>query len=98
MLIQQGTLYPALFRLEYQGVISSEWGESENIRKAKYYELTRADRERLAGETEKWNRLSGMIGIIPRATPEGASAPSHLSLAYCRNYVLRSFSLLVWGP
>lgn len=61
------------------------------------HELTRADRERLAGETEKWNRLSGMIGSIPRATPEGASAPSHLSLAYCRNYVLGlAVSFICW--
>src|SRR5271156_3786722 len=49
LVIQQGSLYPALYRLEHQGVISSEWGESENNRKAKYYKLTRAGRERLAG-------------------------------------------------
>jgi hypothetical protein len=53
-------------------VITSEWGESENNRKAKYYKLTRAGRERLAGEAEKWNRMAGIIAGILRATPEGA--------------------------
>ncbi|HEV2135215.1 MAG TPA: PadR family transcriptional regulator [Terracidiphilus sp.] len=72
LVIQQGSLYPALYRLEHQGVIASEWGESENNRKAKYYQLTRAGRERLAGETLKWNRMAGIIGNILRATPEEA--------------------------
>ena len=72
LVIQQGSLYPALYRLEHQGVIASEWGESENNRKAKYYKLTRAGRERLAGETRKWNRMAGIIGNILGATPEGA--------------------------
>jgi PadR family transcriptional regulator, regulatory protein PadR len=72
LVIQQGSLYPALYRLEHQGAIASEWGESENNRKAKYYKLTRAGRERLAGETLKWNRMAGIIGGILRASPEGA--------------------------
>jgi PadR family transcriptional regulator len=72
LVIQQGSLYPALYRLEHQGVIASEWGESENNRKAKYYRLTRAGRERLAGETEKWNRMAGIIEGVLRATPGGA--------------------------
>jgi PadR family transcriptional regulator PadR len=72
LVIQQGSLYPALYRLEHQGVITSEWGESENNRKAKYYKLTRTGRERLAGEAEKWNRMAGIIGSILRATPEEA--------------------------
>lgn len=72
LVIQQGSLYPALYRLEHQGVITSEWGESENNRKAKYYKLTRAGRERLAGETAKWNRMTGIIGNILRTTPEEA--------------------------
>ena len=72
LVIQQGSLYPALYRLEHQGVIASEWGESDNNRKAKYYKLTRAGRERLAGETQKWNRMAGIIGNILRAEPEGA--------------------------
>ena len=51
-------------------MISSEWGESENNRKAKYYKLTRAGRERLGEETKKWNRMAGIIGTILRATAE----------------------------
>jgi PadR family transcriptional regulator, regulatory protein PadR len=70
--IQQGSLYPALYRLEHQGAITSSWGESENNRRAKYYRLTAAGRARLKQETEKWNRMSGVINGILRATPEGA--------------------------
>ena len=69
--IQQGSLYPALYRLEHQGVIASEWGESENNRRAKFYHLTAAGRRRLEAETDKWNRMAGIIGSILRATPEG---------------------------
>jgi len=70
LVIQQGSLYPALYRLEHQGVITSEWGESENKRKAKYYKMTRAGRERLDAETDKWNRMAGIIGTILSATAE----------------------------
>ena len=62
--IQQGSLYPALYRLEHQGWIASEWGESENNRKAKFYQLTAAGRKQLRVESEKWNRMAGMIGTI----------------------------------
>jgi PadR family transcriptional regulator, regulatory protein PadR len=72
LVIQQGSLYPALYRLEHQGFITSEWGESENNRRAKFYKLTRAGRGRLVGEAEKWNRMTGIIGNILRATPEEA--------------------------
>lgn len=72
LVIQQGSLYPALYRLEHQGAIASEWGESENNRRAKYYRLTAAGRDRLRQETEKWNRMAGVIGNILRATPEEA--------------------------
>jgi PadR family transcriptional regulator PadR len=68
LVIQQGSLYPALYRLEHQGAISSEWGESENNRRAKYYQLTALGRERLAEETGKWNRMAGIIGVILSAT------------------------------
>lgn len=68
LVILQGSLYPALYRLEHQGAITSEWGESENNRKAKYYKLTKAGRYRLGEETEKWNRMAGIIGSILRAT------------------------------
>lgn len=72
LIIQQGSLYPALYRLEHQGAIASEWGESENHRRAKYYRLTAAGRDRLGEETEKWNRMTGIMGSILRATPENA--------------------------
>src|SRR6266480_7935795 len=55
--IQQGSLYPALYRLEHQGLIVTEWGESDNKRKAKFYSLTAAGRRQLQSETKKWNRM-----------------------------------------
>src|SRR6185503_1634900 len=55
--IEQGALYPALYRLEHEGLLSSEWGSSENNRRARYYSLTAAGRRRLQQETEGWNRL-----------------------------------------
>jgi transcriptional regulator len=72
LIIQQGSLYPALYRLEHQGAIASEWGESENNRRAKYYRLTRLGRERLEAETAKWRRMAGIINGILSATPEEA--------------------------
>jgi PadR family transcriptional regulator PadR len=66
--IQQGSLYPALYRLEHEGAIKSEWGESENNRRAKYYSLTAAGRKQLADETEKWDRMADIIGSILRLT------------------------------
>ncbi len=68
--IQQGSLYPALYRLEHQGWISSEWGESENKRKAKYHRLTAAGRRQLQTEAEKWNRMADVIAGILQSTPE----------------------------
>ena len=68
--IQQGSLYPALYRLEAQGWIASEWGESENKRKAKYYRLTAAGRRKLQTEAEKWNRMADVIAGILQSTPE----------------------------
>ena len=68
--IQQGSLYPALYRLEHQGWIASEWGESENNRKAKYYRLTAAGRKQLQAETEKWNKMTEIIGGILETLPE----------------------------
>jgi len=69
LVIQQGSLYPALYRLEAQGLIASDWGESDNNRKAKFYKLTTAGRARLGEETEKWNRMAGIMGNILLATP-----------------------------
>jgi transcriptional regulator len=68
--ILQGSLYPALYRLEHQGWITSEWGESENSRKAKYYSLTAAGKRRLQTEAEKWNRMTEVIAGILDTTPE----------------------------
>jgi PadR family transcriptional regulator len=68
--IQQGSLYPALYRLEHQGLLESEWGESENKRKAKYYRLTTAGRRRLREETRQWDGLTAAIGAVLRSTPE----------------------------
>jgi transcriptional regulator len=68
LVIQQGSLYPALYRLEHQGAIAGEWGDSENNRRAKYYRLTETGRHRLEAETEKWNRMAGIIAGILRTT------------------------------
>ena len=70
--IQQGSLYPALYRLERDGWIASEWGESENKRKAKYYRLTATGKRRLEAEAEKWNRMADVIAGILRTRAEGS--------------------------
>jgi PadR family transcriptional regulator, regulatory protein PadR len=59
--IQQGALYPALYRLERQGLIDSEWGTSDNNRRAKFYRLTRTGRARLGDETASWNRIADAV-------------------------------------
>jgi transcriptional regulator len=66
--LNQGTLYPALLRLEQRGWIASKWGVSENNRKAKYYSLTRAGCRRLVEEAESWDRMSAMINRVLRTT------------------------------
>jgi transcriptional regulator len=66
--VNQGSLYPALYRLEEQGWIESEWGNSENNRQAKYYKLTRAGRKQLIEETANWERLSDAINQIIQTT------------------------------
>ena len=68
--IQQGALYPALYRLEHQGLIAGEWGTSDNNRKAKYYRLTAAGRKRLGEETASWNRLVAAIARALASTPQ----------------------------
>jgi transcriptional regulator len=68
--IQQGSLYPALYRLERDGWIASEWGESENKRKAKYYHLTATGKRGLEAEAEKWNRMADVIAGILRTRSE----------------------------
>jgi PadR family transcriptional regulator, regulatory protein PadR len=62
--INQGSLYPALHRLEQQGLIAATWGSSENNRQAKFYELTKTGRRQLADETKNWERLSTAVGRI----------------------------------
>jgi transcriptional regulator len=70
--IPQGSLYPALYRLEHQGWIVGAWGESENKRKAKYYRLTAAGKRRLHTETDRWRRMADVIAGILNARPEEA--------------------------
>ena len=66
--IQQGALYPALYRLEQQGLIESEWGTSDNNRRAKFYRLTRSRPARLGNETASWNRLADAMALALRTT------------------------------
>jgi len=66
--LNQGTLYPALLRLEQRGWIASKWGVSENNRRAKYYSLTRLGRKQLDAEEESWDRMSTMINRVLKAT------------------------------
>ncbi len=68
LLVEQGSLYPALYRLEEQGWIKAEWGVSENNRKAKFYSLTAAGRKQLTEETEAWERVSAAINLVLRST------------------------------
>jgi transcriptional regulator len=68
--IPQGSLYPALYRMEHQGLITAEWGQSENNRRAKYYHLTGAGTRRLQEETDGWNRLASAIAAALNTSPE----------------------------
>lgn len=68
--IEQGALYPALYRLELQGLLGTEWGASENNRRAKFYSLTVAGRKRLREETASWQRLVSAMAAALGATPE----------------------------
>ena len=68
--IQQGALYPALYRLEQQGLIESEWGVSDNNRRAKFYQLTSLGKQRLRDESAGWNRLAGAMAAALRATSQ----------------------------
>jgi PadR family transcriptional regulator PadR len=62
LLVEQGALYPALYRLERQGLLDTEWGTSDNNRKAKFYRLTSSGRKRLREQTDGWNRMVGIMG------------------------------------
>jgi transcriptional regulator len=70
LLIEQGALYPALFRLVRQGLLTASWGTSENNRRAKFYELTAPGRKRLRDETAGWNRLAAAMRSVLAAQPE----------------------------
>ena len=70
--VPQGSLYPALNRLEHRGLIESEWGESRNGRRAKYYSLTRVGRRQLKQEVAGWERLAEAMAVALRATPDEA--------------------------
>jgi PadR family transcriptional regulator, regulatory protein PadR len=67
--LQQGALYPALYRLVRQGMLSAEWGTSKNNRRAKYYALTAAGKKRLWEQTDGWNRMVGIMGAALKALP-----------------------------
>jgi PadR family transcriptional regulator len=69
LLVEQGALYPALYRLEHQGLLDTEWGTSDNNRRAKYYSLTAAGRKRLREETDSWNRLATAMSAALKARP-----------------------------
>jgi transcriptional regulator len=68
--IQQGSLYPALYRLEHEGWIAGEWGQSENKRRARFYHLTAAGRRRLDAEAKKWNQFADVVAAILKTAPE----------------------------
>jgi transcriptional regulator len=68
--IPQGSLYPALYRLEHQGLIEAEWGESDNRRRARYYRVTASGRRRLKNEVASWNRLADAIAAALATTPD----------------------------
>lgn len=70
--VQQGSLYPALHRLEKRGWLESDWGESEKGRQAKFYKLSSAGRKQLESEQSNWNRLAGAVANILRTEPETA--------------------------
>src|ERR1700761_2419757 len=70
LLVEQGALYPGLFRLVRQGLLKARWGTSDNNRRAKFYELTAAGRKRLREETESWNRLATAVASALGAQPE----------------------------
>ena len=70
LLVEQGALYPALFRLVRQGLLKASWGVSDNNRRAKFYELTAAGRKQLRQEEAAWNRLARAIGLALKANPQ----------------------------
>jgi PadR family transcriptional regulator len=86
--VPQGSLYPALYRLEHQGLINAEWGESENKRRAKFYTLTPAGRKRLREETASWNRL--VLPSPPRSMPRQTRCERAASVSFLRERLASS--------
>ncbi|HSB76096.1 MAG TPA: PadR family transcriptional regulator [Terriglobales bacterium] len=72
LLVEQGALYPALYRLEEKGLLATAWGTSENNRRAKFYRLTRKGEKSLLDETQSWNRLVSAVSTVLEARPEEA--------------------------
>src|ERR1041385_4317769 len=72
LLVEQGALYPALYRLEHQGLLDGEWGTSDNNRRAKFYTLTATGRKRLKEETESWNRTAAAMSAALKTRPAEA--------------------------
>jgi PadR family transcriptional regulator PadR len=75
LIVQQGSLYPALYRLEHNGALLSEWGESENNRRAKFYTLSDLGRSQLKAESEKWGHMAKLVGAILRTTSVADTPP-----------------------
>lgn len=71
LILNQGTIYASLLRLQQRRWISASWGVSEHNRKARFYAITRSGKRSLAAETEKWERMSGLMARVLRLTPEG---------------------------
>lgn len=76
LVIQQGSLYPALYRLEAAGALATEWAPSENNRRAKFYSLTDLGRRQLAAETDRWREMSRIIAAILRLTSAPSATPT----------------------
>ena len=74
VLLNQGTIYASLVRLQHRGWIDAEWGTSDNNRSAKYYTITKAGRKQLAEKADKWHRLSDVIGRVLTSEPEGGKS------------------------
>ena len=75
LLVEQGALYPALYRLEHQGLLYGEWGTSENNRRARFYSLTRAGRTQLQREADDWHRIAGIIARLLGSAAAGGEQP-----------------------
>ena len=90
--VEQGSLYPALHRLEDRGLVSAKWGVSENNRRAKFYQLTAAGRRRLATETSRWRRMTRAIGLVlDEPTTEDAGGSSR-AVWHCEHLQVLRFA------